>query len=67
VVSPTIIYGWGLPLFLYLDEIWTVKVPLKNKVAKQNGLRYIESWNLDQVQHWLDKYRKAKRFSKGML
>ena len=48
-------------------DVWTVKDPLKRKVAKQNDLRYIEFWNLDQVKNWLSKYGKAKRFSKGML
>lgn len=48
-------------------KTWTIRDPKKRKTAKQNGLRYIEFWNLDQVQHWLDKYGKAKRFSKGML
>lgn len=48
-------------------NVWTVKDPLKRKIAKKNSLRYIEFWNLDQVQHWLDKYGKAKCFSKGML
>lgn len=48
-------------------DVWTVKDPLKRKVAKQNGLRYIEFWSLDQVKDWVSKYGKAKRFSNKML
>ena len=48
-------------------KVWTVKDPEKRRIAKQNKLRYVEFWNLDQVKNWLDKFGKAKRFSKGML
>ena len=48
-------------------SVWTIRDPLKRKVAKQSGLRYIEFWNLDQVQTWLSIYGKAKRFSNKML
>lgn len=47
--------------------VWTIRDPKKRKTAKQNGLRHLEFWNLDQVEAWLDRYGKAKRFSKGML
>ena len=48
-------------------QVWTSRDPLKRKTASNNNLRYIEFWSFEQVQDWLDKYGKAKRFSKGML
>ena len=48
-------------------QVWTSRDPLKRKTASNNNLRYIEFWSFEQVQDWLNKYGKAKRFSKGML
>jgi hypothetical protein len=55
------------PYYKEAIRTWTIRDPKKRKTAKQNGLRHIEFWNLDQVEDWLDRYGKAKRFSKGML
>ena len=65
-----ILSTWNSKNNSYYDlaiKVWTVKDPEKRRVAKQNELRHIEFWNLDQVQNWVSKYGKAKRFSKGML
>lgn len=49
------------------ERSWAIRDPLKRKVAKQNGLRHIEFWSLDQAQTWLSIYGKDKRFSNKML
>ena len=30
-------------------KTWTISDPLKRKTAKENGLNYIEFWNIDEV------------------
>ena len=37
------------------------------EVAKKNGLRFLEFWNIKQVEEWISKYGKFKRFNKSML
>lgn len=46
---------------LYYSTIvtWTQYDPLKRKIAKENNLKYIEFWNLQEVQNWLDNYEKT--------
>lgn len=46
---------------LYYSTIitWTQYDPLKRKIAKENNLKYIEFWNLQEVQNWLNNYEKT--------
>lgn len=30
-------------------ETWSIKDPLKRKIAKENNLNYIEFWNINEV------------------
>lgn len=43
---------------MYLDAIhtWTVRDPLKHKIAKENNLNWIEFWNIDEVKKWLNRF-----------
>ena len=37
-------------------KTWTISDPLKRKTAKENGLNYIEFWNIDEVKQWLKQF-----------
>ena len=40
-------------------DIWTIRDPLKRKIAKKNNLNFIECWSFEE----LDFYIKNKRGS----
>ena len=38
--------------------VWTILDPKKRSTAKQNGINFIEFWNIDEVKEWLKDYSK---------
>lgn len=66
------VYKWNklckkCPYYREALQTWTIRDPLKRKIAKKNNLRHIEFWHLDQIVHWTNTYCHYKRFSRSML
>ena len=40
----------------YYDNViynWTVRDPLKRKIAKDNNLNYVEFWSVNELKEWI--------------
>ena len=51
----------------YEVEVWTLKDPLKRKIAKKNNIRFIEFWSIEEVVNWCSKFKTFDKFSRNMI
>lgn len=51
-------YDEGHPYYGQAIAGWTVRDPLKRQTAKDNNLNWIEFWNLQEVENWLNQYKE---------
>lgn len=45
-------------MYIYAIKVWTIKDPLKRKMAKNNGLKWLEFFTLSEFKEWLKTISK---------